>query len=213
MLHLLILKKQKTVCQHKHIKSIFEEIISTFPQESIVGPSLFNIILMTFCILYQVTSVQNSAKKIENLISILESEIVIATNWFKGNHMIMNPGKQQAIIFDERMKAQEIILIKLQRSITKKLNRYQELHFYEQKFMTKRNFNYDINNNLPQINSTLERKALVNTFVMTSFNYSSLVWNFCRALSLNKMENVQKRALPFLLNDLKIWQKSLVVQI
>ena len=211
MLHLLILKKQKTKCQHKHIKSIFEEIISTFPQESIVGPS--NIILMTFYILYQVTSVQNFAKKIENLISILVSEIVIATNWFKGNHMIMNPGKQQAIIFDERMKAQEIILIKLQRLIAKKLNRYQELHFYEQKFMTKRNFNYDIKNNLPQINSTLERKSLVNTFVMSSFNYCSLAWNFSRALSLNKMENVQKRALPFLLNDLKIWQKSLVVQI
>ena len=64
----------------------------------------------------------------------------------------MNPGKQQAIIFDERMNAQEIILIKLQRSITKKLKRYQELNFQEQKFMIKQNFNYDINNNWPQTN-------------------------------------------------------------
>ena len=41
------------------------------------------------------------AKTIENLISILESESEIAINWFKDNHMIVNPGKFQAIIFDK----------------------------------------------------------------------------------------------------------------
>ena len=42
------------------------------------------------------------AKIIENLISILESESEIAINWFKDNHMIVNPGKFKAIIFDKR---------------------------------------------------------------------------------------------------------------
>ena len=42
---------------------------------------------------------------------------------------------------------------------------------------------------------------LVNTFVMSNFNYCSLVWNFSSAQSLNKIENLQKRALRFLLND------------
>ena len=42
---------------------------------------------------------------------------------------------------------------------------------------------------------------LVNTFVMSNFNYCSLVWDFCSAQSLNKIENRQKRALRFLLND------------
>ena len=41
------------------------------------------------------------AKTIENLISILESESEIAINWFKDNHMIVNPGKFQAIIIDK----------------------------------------------------------------------------------------------------------------
>ena len=63
---------------------------------------------MTFSIL--VTSTHNFsddktlssfAKTIENLISILESESEIAINWFKNNHMIVNPGKFQAIIFDK----------------------------------------------------------------------------------------------------------------
>ena len=36
---------------------------------------------------------------------------------------------------------------------------------------------------------------------MSNFNYCSLVWNFSSAQSLNKIENLQKRALHFLLND------------
>ena len=46
-----------------------------------------------------------------------------------------------------------------------------------------------------------ERKVLVNTFVMSNFSYCFLVWNFSSAQSLNKTENLQKRALRFLLND------------
>ena len=42
------------------------------------------------------------AKRIENLIIILESENERAINWFKDNHMIVNPGKFQAIIFNKR---------------------------------------------------------------------------------------------------------------
>ena len=41
------------------------------------------------------------AKTIENLISILKSRREIAINWLKDNHMIANPGKFQAIIFDK----------------------------------------------------------------------------------------------------------------
>ena len=37
----------------------------------------------------------------ESLISILESESEIAINWFKNNHIIVNPGKFQVIIFDK----------------------------------------------------------------------------------------------------------------
>ena len=36
---------------------------------------------------------------------------------------------------------------------------------------------------------------------MSNFNYCSLVWNFSSARSLNKIEDLLKRALRFLLND------------
>ena len=41
-------------------------------------------------------------KTIENLLSILGSENEIAINWFKDNHMIVNPGTIQLVIFDKQ---------------------------------------------------------------------------------------------------------------
>ena len=42
---------------------------------------------------------------------------------------------------------------------------------------------------------------LVNTFVVSNFNHCSLVCNFSSAQSLNKIKNLQKRALCILLNN------------
>ena len=41
-------------------------------------------------------------KTIENLLSILESENEIAINWLKDNHLIVNPGTFQLVIFDKQ---------------------------------------------------------------------------------------------------------------
>ena len=46
-----------------------------------------------------------------------------------------------------------------------------------------------------------ERKILINSFIHANFNYCSLVWHFGFRKSINKIENIQKRALRFLLND------------
>ena len=46
-----------------------------------------------------------------------------------------------------------------------------------------------------------ERKILINIFSYPNFNYCPLVWHFSSKNSINKTENIQKRALRFLLND------------
>ena len=78
----------------------------------------------------------------------------------------------------------------------------------------KLNFNHHINNICKsasnQLNALIrlkyllgfeERKVLVNTFIISNFNYCCLEWNFSSAQSLKKIENLQKRALRFLWND------------
>ena len=42
---------------------------------------------------------------------------------------------------------------------------------------------------------------LVQSFVYTNFNYCPLVWYFSSAKSLQKIEQLQERALRFLYND------------
>ena len=46
-----------------------------------------------------------------------------------------------------------------------------------------------------------EKKILINSFIYGNFNYFPLVWHFCSKNSLNKIENIQKRDLRFLLSD------------
>ena len=46
-----------------------------------------------------------------------------------------------------------------------------------------------------------ERKALIQSFVLSNFNYCPLVWMLSSVKSLNKIENLQKRALRFMISD------------
>ena len=46
-----------------------------------------------------------------------------------------------------------------------------------------------------------ERFVLVNSFIYSNFNYCPLVWMFSSKRSLNKIENLQKRALRFVLDE------------
>ena len=93
-----------------NIKSIFEEVISGIPQDSIVGPVLFDIffsdffyfILVALTQSFVITILSRFAKTIENLISISQSESETAINWFKDNDMIVNPGKFQATLFNKQ---------------------------------------------------------------------------------------------------------------
>ena len=204
----------------KNIKSTFKEIISGVPHDSIVGPILFNNFFNDFFYFILVASAHNFtddntlssfAKTIENLISILESESEIAINWFNDNHMIVNSGKFHAIIFDKQKGNHTNQIINIDQKEIKAVSKVKILGI---EIDGKLNFNHHINNIFKsasnQLNALIrlkhllgfeERKVLVNNFLMSNFNYCSLVWNFSNTQSLNKIENLQKRVLRFLLND------------
>ena len=55
-----------------------------------------------------------------------------------------------------------------------------------------------------------ERKALVNSFVPSNFNYCTLVWMLASSKSLTKIENLNKRALRFMLNDYSSFYKGIL---
>ena len=55
-----------------------------------------------------------------------------------------------------------------------------------------------------------ERKVLINSFVLSNFNYCPLVWMLTNAKSVHKIEAIQKRALRFMLNDYESSYKGLL---
>ena len=46
-----------------------------------------------------------------------------------------------------------------------------------------------------------EKEVLLNSFVLSNFNYCRLVWHFCSSKSLKKIKKIQERALRILYND------------
>ena len=81
------------------------------PQDSIVGPILFNSFFNDFLFFLCNVSVHNFAddktlssfvRTVKNLVSILESESNCVINCFRDNSMIVNPDKFQAILLDKR---------------------------------------------------------------------------------------------------------------
>ena len=125
--------------------------------------------------------------------------------------MTVNPGKFQAVIIDKHKGNYTNQIINIDQKEIKAVSKVKLLGIEAD---DKLNFNHHISNICKsasnQLNALIrlkhllgfeERKVLVNTFVMSNFNYCSLIWNFSTAQLLNKIENLQKRALHFLLND------------
>ena len=57
-----------------------------------------------------------------------------------------------------------------------------------------------------------EKKALIEAFVFSNFNYCPLVWHFTSMRSTNKIESIQKRALRLLYNDYTSTYDSLLAK-
>ena len=125
--------------------------------------------------------------------------------------MIVNPDKFQPIIFDTRKVNHTNRTTNINQKEIKAVARSKLLAI---EIDDKLNLNHYVNNICKSASNQLnalvrlkhllgfkERKELVNTFVMSTLNYYSLVWNFSNAQSLNKVENLWKRVLRFLLDD------------
>ena len=105
-----LLNRKQCVCIN-NILSEFNKVISGVPQDSIVGPILFNCFFNDFHSFIKNANLHNFAddntlttfaQNVGTLISVLESESKISIDWFETNKMIVNPGKFQSIIIDKK---------------------------------------------------------------------------------------------------------------
>ena len=52
-----------------------------------------------------------------------------------------------------------------------------------------------------------EKEAIINSFILSNFNYCPLVWHFSSCESIRLIEKIQKRCLRIILNDQKATMK------
>ena len=125
--------------------------------------------------------------------------------------MIVNPEKIQAIIIDRKNQKNNPQKLTIDKKV---ITSSENVTLLGLEVDRKLNFDELIfklcNTSVGQLNALCrighligfeERKILINSFIYANFNYCLLAWHFSSKNSINKIENIQKRALRFLRND------------
>ena len=223
------LKGRKQCVKINNTYSDYDEIISGVPQGSILGPVFFNLSINDLFFFIEKASMHNFAddntlsawgEKVSKLIDTLESESNIAIDWFTKNEMIIDPDKFQAIILDKKKSNLTNIPLTVDNQTIKSVPSVELLGIH---LDDKLNFNLHISNicrsAANQLNALIRlknylsfnaKRVLINSYIISNFNYCPLVRMFSTAKSLNKIESLQKRALRFLYNDYSISYEGLL---
>ena len=123
--------------------------------------------------------------------------------------MQANPGKFQLIIShrtDKRIVQMNVNDIIITSSNTVKLLGItfdSELTFNDHISVTCKKASRQLNV-LKRFSAILSRKnkeLIFQSFILSHFNYCSVVWNFCRKKKVRQLEKIQERALRFVCND------------
>ena len=208
------LKNRKQCVRINNTCSNFENIITGVPQGSIVGPLLFDFSSNDHFFFIESSSIHNDntlsawANTISDLINKLESDSNIAIEWFKMNKMIVNPDKFQAIVLNKKRSDLTNTNFQVDNQVIKSVSSAELLGIQTD---DKLNFNLHISKicksaanqlnaliRLKQCLSFHAKKVLINSYIISNLNYCPLVWMFSSTQSLNKIENLQKRALRYL---------------
>ena len=223
------LKGRKQCVKINNTYSDYNEITSGVPQGSILGPVFFNLSINDLFFFIEKASMYNFAddntlsawgETISKLIDTLESESNIVINWFTKNETIINPDKFQAIILDKKKSNLTNIPLTVDNQTIQSVPSVKLLGIH---LDDKLNFNLHISNicrsAANQLNALIRlknylsfnaKRVLINSHIISNFNYCPLVWMFSTAKSLNKIESLQKRALRFLYNDYSISYEGLL---
>ena len=142
------------------------------------------------------------SKTIEGLLQTLQSESLKTIKWFKRNKMIVNADKFQVLLIGKRKQDHTNEVVQIEEQSIKAVISVKLLGI---EIGDKLNFNLHISrfcNSTANHSNAMTRlrnfmtfnvkEALINSYLMSNFNYCPLVWMFLSAKSLNRIENLQK---------------------
>ena len=123
-------------------------------------------------------------------------------NWFKENEMIVNPDKFQAIVMNKHGKMNNSYKINIGSTQIKSktsvdllgINIVNMLNFDDHiaSLCKKAAGQLNVLSRLNKFLGQKEKECIINSFVYAYFNYCPLVWHFCSAKSITKVEKYKK---------------------
>ena len=224
------LKDRKQAVKIKGIQSLFQLIKSGVPQGSILGPILFNIFINDLYLVLQKdlhnfaddNTISAVGETIPELVDLLTTKSNLAIDWFITNSMIVNPDKFKAIVLTKSRQDTSGIPINLKEHCITSENTVTLLGI---KIDCRSSFEKHVSelcktaasqlNALKRLRSYIleekTRKILIQSFVLSHFNYCPLVWYFTTAKQLQKIERIQERALRFITDDYTSTYEELLI--
>ena len=193
-MRMVSVKRRTQSVQINNIYSIFQLLLSGVQQGSIPGPILFNLFINYLFMYVKNFDLHNFAddntiscvsSSLNELISELEKEGNIATQWFTDNSMVVNPEKFQAIIIDRKNQKHNPQKLTIDKKV---ITSSENVALLGLEVDCKLNFDVHIsklcNKRAEQLNALCrighvigleERKILINSFIYANSNYCPLV--------------------------------------
>ena len=173
--------------------STWRTLTKGIPQGSILGPVMFNLFVNDLYNSIKIASLHNYAD--DNTISVIStskdeakqiliSESIIAMDWFKANMMEANVSKFQAIMLKNKepehfkINNEEIISEDSVKLLGVHLDKHLNFYPHVQSIVRKAGAQLRV---LQRLSHHLDRPSkleIFRSFILSHFNYCSLVWHF-----------------------------------
>ena len=213
------------------VRSEWSTVNKGVPQGSILGPSLFNAFINDIffldcdCHIYNYADdncISYSSDTIDDIRKFLTKDIIVFMNWFKQNSLKANPEKFQSMLISSHGCDVGGLMINVENTIISSSEEMKvlgvtiddKLNFTEHisDVCTKAGRQLNVLQRLKKVLDYKSRMAIYKSFIMSNFNYCPIVWMFTCKKSLDRIENIKKRALRFVLDDYESSYHDLLIQ-
>ena len=191
------------------------EVHKGVPQGSILGPIFFNIFMNDIYATITRSSLYNYADDNtiavicdtkQDVVDALSQESEVAVDWFQVNMMEANPTKFQAIILrnvdhSTHIPIRDNVVPSAKQVKLLGVTIDNRLDFHQHVSIICRRTGAQLRILQRLSSDETSRMSIFRCFVLSNFNYCSLVWNFCGAEYTSTIERIQFRALKFVYND------------